>query len=130
MSLRWLWRASVLFAAMLTATCSNPAEPTPSVADFVVDVDGERFVLRLTDPETIQLAEDNRQGRNRRIPAGPLRAGNGGFNAPWTWHLDPAATRFVDAAVEVCDGRPSYVDTHQGDYPTYCPWAARVISRR
>jgi len=112
---RRLWRASVVFAALLTATCSSPAEPNPGVADFIIDVDGERFVVRLTDPETIHLAEDHRQGRNSRFPLGPLRSGNGGFNAPWTWHMDPAATRFVELAIEVCDGRPSYVERNQGD---------------
>lgn len=119
-------------AALLTAAisaCANPTEPSGS-ADFTVDVDGERFVLRLTDPETIELAEQNRQGRSSRIPLGPLRSGDGGFNAPWTWHLDPAATRFVEAAIEVCDGRPSYVEHHRGEYPTYCPWGARVVGRR
>jgi hypothetical protein len=119
--------------ALLTVTflvgCSNPTAPS-GAAEFVVDVSGERFVVRLTDPETIQLAEENRQGRNQRFPLGPLRAGNGGFNAPWSWHLDPAATRFVEFAIEVCDGRPSYVEQNQPDYPTYCPWGARVVARR
>jgi hypothetical protein len=44
--------------------------------------------------------------------------------------MDPAATRFVELAIEVCDGRPSYVERNQGDYPTYCPWGARVAGRR
>jgi hypothetical protein len=130
MSSRRLWRAAGLVTTMLSVACSNPAEPTPAAAEFTIDVSGERFVLRLTDPATIQLAEDNRQGRNTRFPLGPLRAGHGGFNAPWTWHMDPAATRFVELAIEVCDGRPSYVERNQGDYPTYCPWGARVVGRR
>jgi hypothetical protein len=90
----------------------------------------ERFVLRTTDRETIARAEANLRGENRMFPAGPLRAGSGGFNAPWTWHLDPAETRFVEAAIEVCDGRPSYVEGLQADFPSYCPWGARVVGRR
>ncbi len=54
--------------------------------------------------------------------------GEAGEKAPW--HLDPAETRLVDVAIEVCDGRPSYVERNQSDYPTYCPWGARVIARR
>ena len=46
------------------------------------------------------------------------------------WHLDPDEVRLVEAAIEVCDGRPSYVETHQSEFPTYCPWGARVISER
>jgi hypothetical protein len=30
--------------------------------------------------------------------------------------------------MEVCDGRPSYVDAHLDQYPTYCPWNARIVS--
>lgn len=110
--------------------CSSPTDPDPSVAEFVVEVAGERFVVSTSDADTIQFAEDNRLGRNQRFPMGTLRAGNGGFNAPWTWHLDPASLRFVEVAAEVCDGRPSYVETHQSEYATYCPWGAKVISRR
>lgn len=124
-------RVTLFFLAVVMAACSStPTEPGVRPAEFVVSVVGERFVVRLTDPETIRLAEENMQGRNQRFPAGPLRPGNGGFNTPWSWHLDPASTRFVEVAIELCDGRPSYVETHQADYPTYCPWGARVIARR
>jgi hypothetical protein len=119
--------AVVLLLGLLA--CSNPAEPGPATVDFLVDVSGERFVLRTSHAETIRLADDNRAGRNSRFPLGPVRAGDGGFNAPWSWHLDPAETRLVELAIELCDGRPSYVETHLADYPTYCPWGARVIDR-
>jgi len=116
---------------VVAAGCSSsPAEPSPSTAEFVLDVVGERFTIRTSDQETIALAEANRQGQNRHFPIGSLRPGNGGFNAPWTWHLDPSSVRFVEAAIEVCDGRPSFVESHQSDYATYCPWAARVVARR
>lgn len=66
---------------LAAAGCSSPTQPA-ATAEFIVDVAGERFILRLTDAETIALAEANRLGRNSRFPLGPLRAGNGGFNAP------------------------------------------------
>ena len=122
-------RLLIIAAALFAFGCSSPTEPARP-AEFVVDVSGERFVLRLTDPETIRIAEDNRLGRNSQFPIGPLRSGNGGFNAPWTWHFDPAETRFAEVAMELCDGRPSYVEQHKQDYPSYCPWGARVVERR
>jgi hypothetical protein len=112
------------------AGCGESTGPSPTPTDFVVDVVGEKFIVRASDPETIRLAEENRLGRNNRFPIGTLRAGNGGFNAPWSWHLDPETVRFVEVAIELCDGRPSYVETHQADYPTYCPWGARVTGRK
>jgi hypothetical protein len=117
--------------ALLAVLCGcSTTESSPAGADFVVDVAGETFVLRLSDPESIRLARERMGGANATFPLGPLRSGNGGFNAPWTWYLDPGETRMVEAAIEVCDGRPSYVEAHQSDFPTYCPWAARVLSER
>jgi len=122
-------RLALLGLLALGAACSG-TEGSPGRAEFTVDVAGERFTLVLTDPETILQARDNLRGRNGRFPIGPLRAGHGGFNDPWSWHLDPAETRMTEAAIEVCDGRPSYVEAHQADYPTYCPWGARVVSEK
>jgi hypothetical protein len=129
MSATRLW-AAIAVAAIAAGCSSNPSGPSPESAEFTIDVVGEQFVVRTSDAETIRLAEENRQGRNQTFPMGTLRAGNGGFNAPWSWHLDPASVRFVELAIEVCDGRPSYVEAHQADYANYCPWGARVVARR
>ncbi len=104
----------------------------PETADYRVAVGSETFTMRLTDPPTIALAEDALRGRVIRFPSGPLRRGDGGFNAPWSWHLDPAETRMVEVAIEVCDGTPSYVDEHVEDFVAvgYCPWSARLVARR
>lgn len=114
----------------LLSGCGSPAAPGAAPADFVVDVVGERFVLRLTDPDAIALAEANLRGANNRFPLGPVRRGNGGFNQPWSWHLDPDDTTLVELAIEVCDGRPSYLEAHLDEYTTYCPWGARVVGRK
>ena len=116
--------AGTLLAAVVSCTGSAGA---PS--DFVVTVGSETFVLRVHDPETVRLALDNLNGRNHQFPIGPLRTGDGGFNAPWSWHIDPERVRFTEVAIEVCDGAPSYVETHVGAFAAigYCPWSARVI---
>lgn len=120
--------AALLVAAGLEFGSCSGTGPSPPHVDFVVAVAGESFVLRAQDAETIRLARENRAGSNGCFPIGPLRRGDGGFNAPWSWHLDPADVRMTEAAIEVCDGRPSYVEDHLGDYPTYCPWGARVMA--
>jgi hypothetical protein len=120
--------AAVTLAALLLTGCSNG--PSDLGTDFVVSVQGETFVMRVHDPETIRLARDNMERRNRRFPIGPLREGDGGFNMSWSWHFDPDQVRMTEAAVEVCDGLPSYVEAHRPDFPIYCPWSARVIRER
>jgi len=122
--------AVITLAALVWAGCTGPTTPQPPFVEFVIDVAGERFVARVTDPDTIRLAEANLDRQNNRFPIGTLKPGNGGFNTPWTWHLDPDSVRFVEVAIELCDGRPSYVESHQSEYARYCPWGARVVSRR
>lgn len=126
-------RSKTLLNAVAVAAafaCTSPTSRNAAAPEFTIEIVGERFVLRLTDPQTIERARANLRGQNQMFPSGPLRPGSGGFNAPWTWHLDPDQTRFVEAAIEICDGRPSYVEAHQPDYPTYCPWGARVVAER
>jgi hypothetical protein len=121
--------ALALFGAAL-ALCVLPAcssGPSDTQVDFVVSVVGETFVMRVRDPETIRLARENLEGRRQVFPIGPLLPGDGGFNGPWSWHFDPDQVRMTENAIEVCDGRPSYVEAHRADFPTYCPWAARVV---
>ena len=117
-------------AAFGLALASCSTEPDPTHADFVVSVESEIFVARITDPGTIVQFREAMAGTRSGFPAGPLRSGDGGFNSPWTWHLDPDETRLVEAAIEVCDARPSYVETHQSDFPSYCPWGARIVAER
>lgn len=119
-----------VLAALAIALPACSTGPSDSQADFVVSVSGETFVLRVRDATTIHLARENLEGRRQVFPIGPLRTGDGGFNAPWSWHFDPDAVRMTESAIEVCDGRPSYVEDHRTDFPTYCPWSARIVSER
>jgi hypothetical protein len=116
-----------LFSLLLLAGCSDPDDIE---ADFVVAVGSERFVMRVTDAATIREARAQLSGQGRRFPIGPLLTGDGGFNAPWSWRLDPDAVRLTEAAIEVCDGLPSYVEAHRADFPTYCPWSAGIVEER
>lgn len=111
--------------------CNNDVADR-AYTDFVVEVADETFVVRAQDPETIRLGLDVLNGRAQRFPIGPLVPGDGGFNAPWSWHIDPAAMKLTEVAIEVCDGRPSYVEEHVDEYARtgYCPWGGRIIGVR
>lgn len=125
-----LLRGAALTLALALAVSCGGGEPSGPFVDFVVAVEDERFVLRASDADTIAAAYGNLRGQNSRFPIGPLRTGDGGFNAPWSWHIDPDEVRLAEAAIEVCDGRPSYVEEHVEDYLPigYCPWGARIVA--
>jgi hypothetical protein len=92
---------------------------------------GDKFTVYATDPEAIQLLTDNYYGLNNMFVTGRLVIGNGGFNSPWSWHLDPDDVTMAEFAIELCDGTPSEVE-HNLPYwlfqvETFCPWSSKVI---
>lgn len=85
--------------------------------------------MLLTDDDDIATAEELAAGdRNPLIPVGTIvRTDDGGVNNGYSWHIDPATFEWAEMTIEVCDGRPSYVEdgTLSGDI--FCPWAAQVV---
>ncbi len=128
-----------LFLAVACAPATTPS-PTPSpnplaggvLATF--DVDGEVFKAWVTNPATIEQIIALRDGKSQaNIPNGVIRAGQGqgNHNAPWSWHLDPKEIEIAEITVEVCDGRPTYVEENVDEFVDtigrYCPWSARLV---
>lgn len=113
----------------------------PSSALFVIRAcrgsegapDGETFRVQIENPDVIAQA-DTLVGRgNLLIVTGELRAGDGGFNQPWSWHLDPATVGFAQFTIELCDGCPGMVEADLATWletvGTYCPWTTEVEER-
>lgn len=123
-------RFTLVALLSLSAGLNACSSADPAFVDFDVAVGAERFVLRVEDAGTIAQARDVVAGRRSLFPIGRLVRGDGGFNAPWSWHLDPSEVRLTEVAIEVCDGTPSYIEAHISDFPTYCPWSARVTAER
>lgn len=121
-------RWAVLVAVL--AACDSGTEP-PEQVTFVVEVGSEQFKVRAEGAAIVAL-EARRQAGTTGVISGKVMRGNGGFNAPWGWHLDPATVHAPDLAMELCDGNPSYIDEDL-DYwvdtvKQYCPWGARVVA--
>ncbi|MDQ3968488.1 MAG: hypothetical protein M3275_08850 [Thermoproteota archaeon] len=109
--------------------------PSPSEIrgkSFILQTaNGDNFKVYATDPEAIQLLTDNYYSLNNMFVMGRLVIGNGGFNSPWSWHLDPDHVTMAEFAIELCDGTPSEVE-HNLPYwlfqvETFCPWSSKVI---
>jgi len=101
------------------------------------EVGEERFRAWTTNPQTIQDLHKLKQGTSTaNIPNGHILYGSGRarHNAPYHWHLDPQDLAMAERAIEVCDGRPSYVeenvDEFVGTVGRYCPWQARLVELR
>lgn len=132
---------ALLVAATFACGGRSPSQPTPPanglrggvLATFAVGT--EQFKIWITNPTTIsRVLILHAGGSGGSIPNGRIHRGSGQaqHNAPYSWHLDPADIELVDLAIEVCDGRPSYVEANVGEYVDrinrYCPWGARLTS--
>ena len=118
--------------------CGSPSAPVNPQAVFRVRAcvgsigtpEGQVFRVLLRDSRLI--AQARALTGMHKIVAGTVVSGDGGFNAPWSWHLDPGTVQIVDAAIELCDACPSYVETHLASWvgATFCPWSAEILGEQ
>ncbi len=119
-------------AACACVACRSSAAP-PAAAVFVVDVLGEQFRVLVRDEAHLAQARRILSGAEaQKVVAGRLAAGNGSFNTGWSWHLLPETVDFTMGTIELCDGRPSFVESAL-DYwlntvKTFCPWQGRLVT--
>ena len=126
-------KSCIILFLIAFAGCADDGVSPGDEAIFVLEVSGEEFRARVTDPEAVAALEARMQGGVEGVVSGRLAAGDGGFNQPWSWHWEPATVHVADLAIEVCDGRPSMVEEDLTYWlqtvEQYCPWGARVVRR-
>jgi hypothetical protein len=120
-------RTSTLLAAAALATAcgSSPTAPSSS-AVVTLSVGSETFRVALTTADQVAAARAAQSGGRARIPNGRVVAGTQ-VNAGWSWHLEEVT--FAEAAIELCDGRPSDVERSGAQFGggRFCPWSATVV---
>lgn len=114
----------------MSATPAVSSNPATGVIVTIRTTGDEEYRVLLTDPVDIATAEELAAGdRDPLIPVGTIvRTDDGGVNTGYGWHVDPASFEWAEITMELCDGRPSYVEdgTLSGDI--FCPWSAEVVS--
>jgi len=128
--------AGTLLALFLLAACPSPGGP--DLEDGILatfDVNGERYSIFITNPQTIDQVIALSHGQSEAtIPSGRVRKGRVSYNRPWSWHIDSQEIAMAEVTIELCDGTPSYLESHLDDWINtvghFCPWSARLISVR
>lgn len=119
-------------ALALGACGDSPTTPLVGTRFQVQVVPGETFTILLDDSATVATARELLQTDGTIVVHGELARGDGGFNAPYRWHLKPGTVTFVDLAMEICDGRPSFVEEELEYFldkvKYYCPWGATIVA--
>lgn len=121
-----------LVAAAAPAGCADTAAPEPPV-EYEIEVSGETFTVRAELQAEVDGLEARLASDSVGMVLGTLATGDGGFNAPWSWHMVPGTVETPDVTNALCDGLPSDVE-QATDYwinviGQYCPWEARVVRR-
>ena len=123
----------VVAALALAVTAAAPAAPAaPKKALVTWRVAGETFRTYLRQSSDIgRVRQAIREGRSAGIPIGRVVRGER-ENRGHRWHL--ANVRLADVTIELCDGRPSYVDRKLGYWADvvgqFCPWSAVPVRLR
>lgn len=132
---RWIL-STTLIALILASGCDSPAAPDDELEGGILatfSVSGETFRVWMTNPDAIEQVLALRQGTSRaNIPNGALKTGpgRGNHNRPYSWHLDPDDIAMAEMTIELCDGRPSWVEANRDRFVAevgrYCPWSAEL----
>lgn len=91
----------------------------------------ETFTGWFTDETFIQAAETHRSESTSQVPVfGEVLTGQG-CDEQWSFHVAADDVHFADQTIELCDGRPSYIDANLDDWidqvGQWCPWGAEVV---
>jgi hypothetical protein len=137
--MRWISGSCLALLVAVAACNGSPTAPSDLRGGVLAtfDVSGDRFRVFVTNQATIQQLLALRNGAslanipNGRIHRGP---GEGNHNRPYGWHLDPEDIEMAESTIELCDGRPSFVQANIGEFVDrvgrYCPWGATLVDLR
>ena len=120
---------SVVVAGAITLACIGCSDATDpgTRARFVFrdPVTNDVVRLEITNAEGRNQAEDLLRSGVAQWAIGTPRRGDGGFNGPWTWHIDPASVTFAEVTIEACQTAASAIDDDLEYWITFgqiCIW--------
>lgn len=130
---------SLVTLIFLVASCGSDSSDGPPLAEHKFlfgmrfDSTGAQDVVGVTSkPEVLSKARQELEkpvSQRALFISGAIDRGNSG-NRNWNWHFKLNEWDLVEGSVELCDGRPSYVEQNI-DYwvdtvHRFCPWASFV----
>ena len=136
LSLEKLLTISAILLLLLFSGCgTNNDDDNVKYYEFTHESEDINYsiVAKTSNPDVIAKVEDELskpfEERTMHIN-GPIERGNAGYNRNWSWHFVEDRWDLAEISVEVCDGRPSFVEEDL-DYwvdtvGRYCPWGSRV----
>ncbi|MFI5496400.1 hypothetical protein [Actinoplanes sp. NPDC051859] len=127
--------ATAGLAAAATPVAAATTAPAPrggyiATVQMPTTVAGEKsnsFRVQLVDREDIQAAFAVLRGESNAHVNGKIVWSKWDKNSPWGWHLDPNDVTIADRSMELCDGRPAYLEAGWWNSERFCPWKGKVV---
>ena len=101
---------SVLLCALAFVRCGDATDPDGALFVFRDPATNTVVRLEVTNPDGLDQADILLGSGAAQWALGTPRRGNGGFNAPYGWHLDPASITFAEVTIEACQTAASAID--------------------
>jgi hypothetical protein len=98
-----------LAIAVAAASCSDSTGPGVARFRFRESLTSEVIRVAINNVAAEAEATSLLQSGEERWVLGSIRRGDGGFNAGWTWHLDPATISFAEVTIEACQTAASAI---------------------
>lgn len=111
--------------ALALASCNDSTSPAGARFVFRDPLRQDVVRLEITNPEGLAQAEDLLRSGTAQWAIGTPKRGDGGFNSPWTWHIDPGSVTFAEVTIEACQTAMSAIDDDLDywiDYGQVCIW--------
>ena len=124
-------RLAAVVATLACLSCNDSTGPEGARFVFRDPLTQDVVRLEITGAEGLAQAEDLLGSGQGRWALGTPKRGDGGFNAPWTWHIDPASVTFAEVTIEACQTAMSAIDDDLDywiDFGQVCIWG--VVERR
>lgn len=119
-------RRNLLFvAALATVNCGDSTGPEGARFTFRDPVTQDVVRLEITSEEGLAQAEALLSSGTAMWALGTPKRGDGGFNSPWTWHIDPASVTFAEVTIEACQTAMSAIADDLDywiDFGQVCIW--------
>jgi hypothetical protein len=128
-------RLLLLATLCVLSGCHSASGPWTAYFKIAGATEADTFIIALTDPTAIAEARALARGQEpSKHVTGLVVSEAVPYNAPWSFHLDPASISFAEMSIEVCDAATSYVEEHLAEVGgaflpgrRWCPWSSRVI---
>ena len=120
--MKGLFLAGVVLACL---SCNDSSGPEGVRFVFRDPMTQDVVRLEITNAEGLAQAETLLGSGTAQWAIGTPKRGHGGFNSPWTWHIDPATVTFAEVTIEACQTAVAAIDDDLDywiDFGQICIW--------